>query len=163
MKILFLCTHNSCRSILSEAIFNYLAPQEFKAYSAGSFPSGQVNPLTLAALARAGIATTGFSSKSTEVFDTLAPNIVITVCDKAAGEPCPLCLGNALRAHWNLEDPSALALGSQPLSDAEIIAVFDTCMKKIKQRVNAFLALPLDTLALDPVQIQTALNGIGEL
>ncbi len=114
-------------------------------------------------MARAGIATTGFSSKSTDVFDTLAPDIVITVCDKAAGEPCPLYLGNALRAHWNLEDPSALALGSQSLSDAEIVAAFDTCMKKIEQRVNAFFALPLATLALDPVQIQTALNGIGEL
>lgn len=163
MKILFLCTHNSCRSILSEAIFNHLAPQEFKAYSAGSFPSGQVNPSTLTALARAGIATTGFSSKSTDVFDTLAPDIVITVCDKAAGEACPLYLGKALRAHWNLEDPSAMALVSLPLSDAEVVAEFDACMKKIELRVNAFLALPLDTLALDPSQLQAALNGIGEL
>lgn len=163
MKILFLCTHNSCRSILSEVIFNHLAPQKYKAYSAGSFPSGKVNPLTLAALARAGIPTAGLSSKSTDVFDTLAPDIVITVCDKAAGEPCPLYLGKALRAHWNLEDPSALALGAHPASDTEIIAAFDACMKKIEQRVDAFLALPLDILALDPVQMQAALNGIGEL
>lgn len=163
MKILFLCTHNSCRSILSEAIFNHLAPPELKAYSAGSFPSGQVNPLTLTALARAGIPNTGFSSKSTDIFDTLAPDIVITVCDKAAGEACPLYFGNALRAHWNLEDPSALALGTQSLSDTEITAAFDACMKKIKQRVTIFLALPLETVALDPAQLQAALNGIGEL
>nr|WP_324257227.1 arsenate reductase ArsC [Cellvibrio fontiphilus] len=158
MKILFLCTHNSCRSILSEAIFNHLSSSEHKAFSAGSFPSGRVNSLAIAALSQAGINTDGLSSKSTDDLRQLNPDLVITVCDKAAGEACPLYFGEALRAHWNLQDPSAL-VGSE----AEVQAAFTACMDKIHERISLFLSLPLGTLALDPQQLQAALNGIGEL
>lgn len=162
MKILFLCTHNSCRSILSEALFNHVAPEGFTGYSAGSFPSGQVNPLSLQALARAGVSAVGLHSKSSDVFEQLAPDIVITVCDKAAGEACPLYLGSAIRAHWGLSDPSELARDNT-LSEEYINAAFDVCVAKIQQRISALLALPLNALFLDKVQMQVALDGIGEL
>jgi hypothetical protein len=100
-----MCTANSCRSILSEAVFNHLAPQGFQAVSAGSFPKGQVLPRSLATLQQAGIAIAGLSSKGNDAFADNPPDIVITVCDKAAGEACPVYFGPALKAHWGLEDP----------------------------------------------------------
>ena len=100
MKVLFLCTANSCRSILSEAVFNHLAPAGMKAYSAGSQPKGDVHPLSITALQRAGISTEGLSSKSSDAHAELAPDFVITVCDKAAGEACPVFFGPAVKAHW---------------------------------------------------------------
>jgi arsenate reductase len=163
MKILFLCTHNSCRSILSEALFNHMAPKGCTAYSAGSFPSGEVNPLTLEALIRAGVSTAGFRSKSSDEFEHLEPDIVITVCDKAAGEACPLYLGRAVRAHWGLNDPSELARGDAALNTDEVATAFDECMEIIRQRIDTMLALPLEVLALNRDQLQAALNGIGEL
>ena len=99
MKILFLCTANSCRSILCEAVFNHLAPQGMKAYSAGSQPKGEVHPLSLKTLGNAGISTIGLSSKSSDVHVNLTPDFVITVCDKAAGEACPVFFGPATKAH----------------------------------------------------------------
>lgn len=108
MKVLFLCTANSCRSILSEAVFNHLAPAGMKAYSAGSQPKGEVHPLSISALQRAGISTDGLSSKSSDAHAELAPDFVITVCDKAAGEACPVFFGPAVKAHWGLSDPSDL-------------------------------------------------------
>lgn len=163
MKVLFLCTHNSCRSILSEALFNHLAPAGSTAYSAGSFPSGEVNPLTLMALTRVGVSTAALRSKSSDEFEQLEPDIVITVCDKAAGEACPLYLGRAVRAHWGLSDPSELARGEPALDADQINAAFDACMAKIRQRITALLALSMDVIALDPNQLQAALNSIGEL
>src|SRR5574343_492141 len=120
MNVLFLCTGNSCRSILGEATFNHLAPAGCHAMSAGSKPTGQVHPRSLALLAREGIATDGYSSKS---WDNLpaTPEIVITVCASAAGETCPAYLGPAMRSHWGVEDP-AHATGS----DADIDAAFLT-------------------------------------
>lgn len=106
MRVLFMCTANSCRSILSEAMFNHLAPQGFQAISAGSFPKGQVLPRSLVTLQEAGIAIDGLSSKGNDAFEANPPDIVITVCDKAAGETCPVYFGPALKAHWGLEDPS---------------------------------------------------------
>ena len=106
MRVLFMCTANSCRSILSEAMFNHLAPQGFQAISAGSFPKGQVLPRSLTTLQEAGIAIDGLSSKGNDAFEANPPDIVITVCDKAAGEACPVYFGPALKAHWGLEDPS---------------------------------------------------------
>jgi arsenate reductase len=162
MKILFLCTHNSCRSILSEALFNHMAPEGCSAYSAGSFPSGQVNPLSIKALMRAGVSTAGLHSKSSDVFKQLAPDIVITVCDKAAGEACPLYLGRAIHAHWGLGDPSDL--GRDPtVAEDQVNAAFDACVAIIQQRISALLALPLSVLFLDKAQLQAALDGIGKL
>lgn len=156
MNVLFLCTANSCRSILSEALFNHLAPAGMRAFSAGSQPSGEVHPLSLAALARAGISTQGLSSKGNDAHARLDPNFVITVCDKAAGEACPVFFGSATKAHWGLADPSALT-GSQ----ADIEAAFDATLAQIETRVRAFMALPL--AALDAGQLNAELARIGQL
>lgn len=141
MRVLFMCTANSCRSILSEAMFNHLAPPGFEACSAGSQPSGRVHPRSLATLEQAGIATHGLYSKGSEAFEGAPPDIVITVCDAAAGEACPLYLGAALKAHWGLADPSALD-GDEALRDA----AFHATLARIEQRCRAFLGLPFATL-----------------
>ena len=117
-NVLFLCTGNSCRSILAEAIFNALAPLNWKALSAGSHPTSQVHPRVLALLEREGISSAGLFSKSWNNL-TEAPDILITVCGTAAGETCPAYLGPVIRAHWGVEDP-AKASGS----DDEIDAAF---------------------------------------
>lgn len=156
MKVLFLCTANSCRSILCEALFNHLAPADLRAYSAGSQPKGCVHPLTLAALARAGVSIEGLASKSSDAHAELHPDLVITVCDKAAGEACPVFFGPAIRAHWGLADPSEVAG-----SDAEIAAAFDATVERIKARITAFLALPL--ARLDAEQLKAELDRIGSL
>ena len=151
MKILFLCTANSCRSILSEALFNHLAPAGVRAYSAGSEPKGFVHPLTLEALERAGVACDGLLSKPIEAHAELQPDVVITVCDKAAGEACPVFFGSALRAHWGLADPSEVSG-----SEAEIAAAFDATVARIKTRIQAFLAL-------DSAALRAELARIGSL
>src|ERR1039458_3911994 len=99
MRVLFLCTGNCCRSILAEAIFNHLAPADWKAMSAGSHPAGYMHPRSLALLAREGISTEGYYSKSWENLPA-TPDIVITVCANAAAETCPAYLGPVLRTHW---------------------------------------------------------------
>jgi protein-tyrosine-phosphatase len=109
MNVLFLCTGNSCRSILAEATFNHLAPAGWRAMSAGSHPTGAVNPRSLKLLKREGIATDGLSSKSWDALPVV-PDIVITVCASAAGETCPAYLGPAVRAHWGVEDPAHATL-----------------------------------------------------
>jgi arsenate reductase len=155
LNILFLCTGNSCRSILAEAAFNHLAPPGWRAMSAGSRPTGEVHPRSLALLAREGISTEGTHSKS---WDDLpqTPDIVITVCASAAGETCPAYLGPVLRAHWGVEDP-AHATGS----DEEIDQAFVTAYRILRGRIEALLALPLESLARDPRQLQAALAQIG--
>ncbi len=154
MNILFLCTGNSCRSILAEATFNHLAPSGWHAVSAGSNPTGQVHPRSLKLLAREGIATTGYHSKSWDSLTT-APDIVITVCSGAAGETCPAYLGSALRAHWGVDDP-AHATGT----DEEIDAAFVKAYRILRRRIEAFLALPLDQLKHDKVALEAALREI---
>ncbi|AIL61691.1 arsenate reductase ArsC [Pseudomonas alkylphenolica] len=156
MKVLFLCTANSCRSILSEAVFNHLAPTGMKAFSAGSQPKGEVHPLSIAALQRAGISTDGLSSKSSDSHAELAPDFVITVCDKAAGEACPVFFGPAVKAHWGLSDPSDLQGSAAELDEA-----FDATFEHIKRRITAFLALPFEQL--DAAQLKAELARIGTL
>lgn len=102
-SVLFLCTGNSCRSVLAEATFNALASPEWRAMSAGSHPTGTIHPRSLALLQREGISTEGLHSKSWVGLPSI-PDIVITVCDNAAGETCPAYLGPVLRAHWGVED-----------------------------------------------------------
>jgi len=157
MNVLFLCTGNSCRSILGEAIFNHLAPPAWHAVSAGSQPTGTVHPRSLALLERAGIATAGYHSKS---WDHLAvtPDIVITVCANAAGETCPAYLGPVLRSHWGVEDP-ARATGTE----AEIDAAFDAAYHILRARIEAFFALPLDQLQHDRTRLKAALDRVGTL
>jgi arsenate reductase len=157
MNVLFLCTGNSCRSILGEATFNHLAPPGWSAMSAGSQPAGYVHPRSLALLAREGIATDGYFSKSWEDLPA-TPDIVITVCASAAGETCPAYLGPVLRTHWGVEDP-AHATGSE----AEIDAAFVTASRILRARIEAFLALPLVELAAEPARLKLELDRIGRL
>lgn len=157
MNILFLCTGNSCRSILAEATFNALAPQYMHAMSAGSHPAGYVHPRSLALLKREGIATEGYSSKSWNDLPVL-PDIVITVCANAAGETCPAYLGNVIRAHWGVDDP-AKATGSE----SEIDASFELAYKVLRKRIEAFLQLPLSILLKDKPRLESELTRIGEL
>lgn len=156
MRVLFMCTANSCRSILSEALFNHLAPEGFEAISSGSFPRGQVLPRSLTTLKQAGISTAGLSSKGNDAFEGSPPDIVITVCDKAAGEACPVYFGPALKSHWGLEDPSE-AMGDE----AAVNAAFRATLARIEQRCKAFLALSFDTLTRD--ELKRELDRIGSL
>ncbi len=157
MNVLFLCTGNSCRSILGEAVFNHLAGSGWRAISAGSQPTGQVHPRSLALLRREGISTEGLNSKSWDALDP-TPDIVITVCGSAAGETCPAYLGNALRAHWGVEDP-ARAVGSE----AVIEAAFEHAYRVLRARSEAFLTLPLDSMANDQQCLQDELLRIGTM
>ena len=157
MNVLFLCTGNSCRSILAEATFNALAPVGWHAMSAGSQPAGEVHPRSLALLARHGISNTGFSSKSWDGLP-VTPDIVITVCGSAAGETCPAYLGPAVRAHWGVDDP-AKATGS----DTEIEAAFERAYHILRARIEAFLSLPLAELQSDRTVLERSLKDIGAL
>lgn len=157
MNILFLCTGNSCRSILAEATFNHLAPAGWLAVSAGSKPAGYVHPRSLALLAREGIATEGYHSKSWDDLP-LTPDVVVTVCASAAGETCPVYLGPVLRTHWGVEDP-AHATGS----DAEIDAAFMAAYLTLRARIEALLALPLSELQGDRARLKLELDRIGTL
>ncbi|RPI44447.1 MAG: arsenate reductase ArsC [Betaproteobacteria bacterium] len=157
MKVLFLCTGNSCRSILAEATFNHLAPAGWSAMSAGSHPTGVVHPRSLALLAREAVSTEGCHSKSWESLPA-TPDIVVTVCSSAAGETCPAYLGPALRAHWEVDDP-AQARGT----DEEIDAAFLTAYRILRARIEAFLALPLEALQKDRERMKSELDRIGML
>lgn len=155
MNVLFLCTGNSCRSILAEATFNHLAPTGWHGMSAGSKPTGQVHPRSLALLAREGIATEGYYSKS---WDSLpvTPDIVISVCGNAANETCPVYLGPVLRSHWGVEDPAHVSG-----SDTEIDAAFMQAYKILRARIEAFLALPLLSLQHDKAALKAAMDKIA--
>lgn len=140
MNILFLCTHNACRSILAEAIFRHVAAQSgmaSKVYSAGSAPRGQVHPLTLQYLSKWHINTSGLSSKSWDDLADVAPDIVITVCDQAAGESCPVWFGKAIKAHWSLPDPTRAGL-SESKQQQEFAALFQA----LRLRADALFQVP---------------------
>lgn len=156
MNILFLCTGNSCRSILAEATFNALAPAGMKAMSAGSQPTGEVHPRSIALLQREGIATDGYYSKSWDRLP-VTPDIVITVCSNAAGETCPAYLGNVLRAHWGVDDP-AKATGT----DAEIDASFIKAYTTLRNRIEAFFSLGRECLN-DNEKLKLELQRIGKI
>jgi arsenate reductase (thioredoxin) len=156
MQVLFMCTANSCRSVLSEALFNHLAPKGMTAISSGSFPSGRLNPRAISTLQRLGVETSTLYSKGSESFADNPPDIVITVCDKAGGEPCPVFFGSAVKCHWGLADPSEVEG-----SDAEIQAAFDATVAKIRQRFAAFFSL--DISSLSPIELKQALDRIGEV
>jgi len=157
MNVLFLCTGNSCRSILGEATFNHLAPAGWHAMSAGSKPAGYVHPRSLALLVREGISTAGYFSKSWEDLPAI-PDIVITVCGSAAGETCPAYLGAVLRTHWGVEDP-AHAVGT----DEEIDAAFIKAYRILRARIEAFFALPLETLKQDRIALKAELDNIADI
>lgn len=154
LKVLVLCTGNSCRSILGEALFNHLGQGRMTAFSAGSKPTGQVHPKSLALLQSKGIATAGFRSKSWNEFMGKPIDVVITVCDSAAGEACPVFFGAPVKAHWGVPDP-AHATGN----DNEIMAAFEGAYKTLKARVEVFLRLPTD---LPKDELSKHLRMIGE-
>ncbi len=131
MKILYICTHNRCRSILSEAITNQLANDSITARSAGSQPAGEVHPLSLKYLAESGYSTDGLISQSWDDFERFEPDVVVTVCDSAAGEACPLYFGNSLKVHWGLSDPSKIQG-----NESEIKQAFLACIEEIAERVK---------------------------
>lgn len=155
MNVLFLCTGNSCRSILGEAIFNHLAPVGWRAMSAGSKPTGKIHPRSLALLKREGISTEGYYSKSWQDLPA-TPDVVITVCSNAAGETCPAYLGPVLRTHWGVEDP-AHATGTDDEIDSEFMKAY--CI--LRSRIEAFLALPLEELKTDRVKLKSEMDRIG--
>ena len=153
MKILFICTHNRCRSILSEAITNHLAQGRLQAFSAGSQPAGIVHPLSLQYLAEKGISTKGLKSQSWDDLGDEQPDIVVTVCDDAASESCPVWLGNTAKVHWGLPDPSKLEGSEETIRDA-----FFAVMQTIENRVQKLLALDLEALSKEERQV--VLNSI---
>jgi arsenate reductase len=157
MNVLFLCTGNSCRSILAEATFNHLAPAGWKAMSAGSQPTGEVHSRSLALLAREGIATAGLHSKSWDNLP-LTPDIVITVCSSAAGETCPAYLGRVLRTHWDVKDPAQVSG-----TDAQIDFAFEKAYRILRIRIEAFLSLPLVEIQNDRLRLKSELDRIGML
>ena len=156
MRVLFMCTANSCRSILSEALFNHMAPAGFEAISSGSFPKGQVLPRSLSTLQQAGISIEGLSSKGNDAFEGNPPDIVITVCDKAAGEACPVYFGPAIKAHWGLADPSEVKG-----DEATVTAAFHATLAHIETRCRAFFALPFTRL--EPAALKRELDRISTL
>lgn len=157
-NVLFLCTGNSARSILAEAILNHKSAGRFHAFSAGSHPSGQVRPEALAQLAAAGISTEGLRSKSWDEFATPdAPRIdfVFTVCDNAANETCPLWPGHPVTAHWGVPDPAA-ATGTPE----QIQRAFRDVFTILDRRISLFTAIPIE--AMDSVALSRELEQIGE-
>ncbi|MDI1279168.1 arsenate reductase ArsC [Methylobacter sp.] len=154
LKVLILCTGNSCRSVLGEALINHLGGDRFQAFSAGSHPTGKVNANALATLARHGISTEGFSSQSWDEFDGKDIDIAITVCDSAAGEVCPVYLNNVIRAHWGLPDPAHIT-GSPEV----IEAAFEATYAALEKRIHQLLALPVETMSKP--ELTEALNKIG--
>jgi len=158
-NVLFLCTGNSARSIMAEAILNKLGAGKFRAFSAGSQPKGWVHPETLRLLKSLGYDTSRFRSKSwSEFADPGAPllDFVFTVCDSAAGETCPVWPGQPMTAHWGIPDP-AEAKGSA----AEIALAFKDAYRMLNQRIGIFTSLPLR--ALDQLSLQQKLREIGRL
>jgi len=156
-RVLFLCTGNSARSIMAEAMLNVLGKERFVAFSAGSFPSGKVQPIA-AELAQASGYTEPLRSKSWDEFarpDIDAIDMVITVCDNAAGEVCPIWPGHPVTAHWGVPDPAAAAG-----SEAERREAFQSVWAMLHRRVERLLALPVERM--DPTALQQQLRTIGQ-
>jgi len=157
-NVLFLCTGNSARSILSEAVLNHRGAGRFRAYSAGSHPAGRVNPFAIELLKSANIATDGLRSKSWDEFAVpgAAPlDFVFTVCDNAAGEVCPLWPGQPMTAHWGVPDPAAVEG-----SDAEKAKAFRDAFLTLERRINLFTSLPLSSI--DQLALARRVAEIGK-
>ena len=157
-NVLFLCTGNSARSILAEAVMNRLGNGRFCAFSAGSFPTGKVNPLTLKLLELQGIPTEGLRSKSWNEFampDSPPLDFVFTVCDNAAGEVCPVWPGQPMSAHWGVEDPAGVEG-----DDAIKMLAFRKALRELENRIKIFMSLPIQSL--DKIKLQSRLDEIGQ-
>ena len=157
-EILVLCTGNSARSILAEALLNQRGAGRFRAYSAGSHPAGRVNPFAIATLQRFGLPTEGLRSKSWNEFagpGSPRLDFIFTVCDNAAGEVCPLWPGQPVTAHWGVPDPAAVEG-----TDERKLQAFEDTFRILERRVNRFVDLPLSSL--DPSDLVRAVRSIGE-
>ena len=154
MKILFVCTHNRCRSILSEALTNHRGDARLQAASAGSQPSGEVHPLSLKYLKEMGVEISDLKSQSWDDLEDFAPDVVITVCDSAAGESCPVWFGQTLKLHWGLSDPSKVEG-----DEATVKAAFMACIETIQRRLDALLALEFEQLDSDA--LKSAFQTLG--
>lgn len=154
MKILYICTHNRCRSILSEAITNHIAGEVMEAKSAGSQPSGVVHPLSIKYLEQLGYSTQDLHSQSWDDFAEFEPDVVVTVCDSAAGESCPVYFSNSLKVHWGLGDPSKIEG-----EEAEIEQAFLACINQIAERVQQLKSLAQKKLTKG--ELKQALATIG--
>ncbi len=158
-NVLFLCTGNSARSVLAEAILQKDGAGKFRAFSAGSQPKGEVNPFSLRVLKSLGYPHEGFRSKSWDEFsapDAPAMDFIFTVCDSAAGEACPLWLGHPTTAHWGIADPAAVEG-----SDIEKERAFVEAFRLMKNRISVFIALPIATL--DKLTLDARLREIGRM
>src|SRR5688572_26581541 len=158
-NVLFLCTGNSARSILAESLLNRHGRGKFRAYSAGSFPKGEINPLALELLRHLDLPTDGLRSKSWDEFaHPGAPELdfIITVCDNAAGEVCPVWPGHPVTAHWGLPDPAAVGG-----SDAEKSLAFRETVRALENRIKPFVELPV--ASLDRLEVQERVREIGRM
>lgn len=158
-NVLFLCTGNSARSILAESILNQIGGGRFRAFSAGSHPSGTVNPYVLDLLKQQGLPTDGLRSKRWDEFaspDAPLLDFVFTVCDNAAGEVCPIWPGQPMTAHWGIEDPAAVE-GDEAAKRQAVSAAF----RLLNRRVLLFTSLPI--ARLDAMSLKNELDGIGKL
>lgn len=156
-NVLFLCTGNSARSVLAEGLLNLMGQGRFRAFSAGSLPTGRVNPFAIEQLDAIGYDTSTLRSKRWDEFgaaDAPVMDIVITVCDNAAGEACPIWPGHPVTAHWGFADPAAVEG-----SDAVKREAFSRTLQQVRGRLERFLALPLPTL--DAVTLQQKVREIG--
>jgi protein-tyrosine-phosphatase len=157
-NVLFLCTGNSARSVMAEAILNSVGKDRFRAFSAGSHPTGRVNPFALDQIAKAGLSTEGYRSKS---WDELARpgadamHFVFTVCSDAAGEVCPIWPGHPITAHWGVDDPA-----KHGGTDAEKQRVFALAYAQLSHRIRTFVSLPIDKL--DRLSLSKNLDDIGK-
>jgi arsenate reductase len=157
-NVLFLCTGNSARSIMAEALITTMGHGRFKGYSAGSKPNGKVNPFAVEQVRKTGYPTDNLRSKSWDEFaapDAPHMDFIITVCDNAAGEQCPYWPGHPTSAHWGFEDPAAVEG-----SDEEKRAAFEKIFKQIMARMNSFVSLPVHML--DKQAIQQEMKKIGD-
>jgi arsenate reductase len=158
LQVLFLCTGNAARSIMAEVMLNHLGGGRVRAYSAGSHPQGAVHPLAIATMQRMGLSVDGLRSKSWEEFarqDAPPIDVLITVCDNAAGEVCPVWPGKPMTAHWGVEDPAACA-GTEDEQRTKFRAV----ALRLRWRIELFLQLPL--AQLDALTMQAKLIEIGQ-
>ena len=156
-SVLFLCTGNSARSILAEALLTHWGKGRCRAYSAGSFPRGEVHPLTLDLLRRLRLPTTGLRSKSWDEFAGSGASVmdfVFTVCDQAAGEICPVWPGHPVTAHWGVPDPAAVTGGQ-----GERLRAFSDALNILENRIKLFVALPIDKL--DRMGLERRVEDIG--
>jgi protein-tyrosine-phosphatase len=157
-NVLFLCTGNSARSILAESLLDDLGRGKFRGFSAGSFPKGRVHPMAIELLERLNLPTEGLRSKSWDEFAAPgAPplDFIVTVCDNAAGEVCPIWPGRPMTAHWGVADPAAV-----DGTDVEKAFAFRTALKELESRIKLLVELPI--ASLDRMKLQESLRAIGK-